>query len=1110
MIPLILPLLLAPDPVEPVELPSGTSSLLDIGRYEVTYRIGDGEWVTMPTGWTGHFEPGVGISFAPWISIQGRRTVLLHCPWMNGTGQIRVRYPLRLPNQTPIILSLGYGMDPTRTQESDGVTFGVAVHGQDGASETLLDEHTDAQELTRVEFDLSAYAGQAIDLVLSAGPGPAGNSSWDYSLFAEPEIRVGPGTGAPSEAARLAQVEAIRERWADGRPTLGAVGPGDGHSVVPTVGATYTNSIEKVEDGWLLHYQGSDLSMAYVIDPSGVPEGIYAELPDGDRVDLGGITLRWPDGSVATWELKDMTIEETALTVQGRVLGPGGPISAEITHRVEGKSLLVSVRCTEGGIDRLAGLGPRTAAWRRQVSLPYLTGGQQWYLPDLSVYVGSLLDWTASSASSHSAVEAQYGALSDGSRIPLQETAIVTVSPYLAEILPSVPSAPSPWIEDLSHRVIVDDWMGNFEATRRTIETWQAHGLTDLLVQVHVWQNGGYDAKLPDVLPANESMGGDEGMKALSAAARAAGYRFGLHENYVDIYPDAPSWDESLVARNADGSLVKAWYNEATGIQSYGYRADAIVPTARRFTPQVHERYDTTCSFIDVHCAVPPWFHVDFTAGQPVAGRFLPVWEAHTELWRMFREVHHGPVLGEGNNHWYWSGRMDGAEAQVDGGEHHTPFPEFNLLKVHPLVVNHGMGYIPRWVEQGYGAGGLSRLCLELADKYRTQELLYGHAGFIDSAWIPEPLLSVKEAWMLKPLQERYAPARVVDTEYLVAEEWVDGSTALAVESTRVCRIVYDNGLTLVVNQSDQTIEVDGLSLPPYGFVAKGAGVTEAYIAELDGQVVDFVRDERSIVADARGFAYHAGMGSLPIEPLPPEVRSLGPRQFEITYRWGVTGPLAEDAAGATSFVHFVSPESDHPEGIAFQNDHALPGDVAAWTPGEQRDGPHVVSIPPDLPSGEYEITVGILSGSARQALRGPVLGNNRYLVGTLEVGDDGTVALIRAGAPEDWPDPFARYSARFNTERWAIDFGPLVTSGAVRLVLEDEAVRVYPLPQEVAFDLSVRPADLGLEGTAYTIQGLGADGTVLSTTESTVRGDLLEIPLGGKGVCSYRVTGTG
>lgn len=1112
MLPMILPLIIAQAPggLAPVELSVGSNALLDIGHYEVSYQIGDGDWVTMPTGWTGHFEPGVGISCAPSPPVEGMRTLLLHCPWISGTGSVRLRYRLVVPRERPVLLRLGYGMDPTRTEDSDGVTFGATVQGDDGAAETLLDEHTDAQELTQAEFDLSKFAGQTIDLVLSTHPGPARNSSWDYSLFAEPRIVIGAEPEALSEAERLAQVQAARERWQAGRPALEDVGPGDGASVLPTVAARYANSIDGPGPEWRLRYEGSDLDMAYVLGADGAPTEIVAELPDGDRVDLGSLMLLWPDGTAAEWEGDSVAQEEEAIVARGRLVGAEDAVDAMIRYQIEGKSLVASVECAEGGIHRLVGLGPHATDWRRQVSLPYLTGGQQWYLPDLSVYVGSILDWTASAASAHTAVEARYEALSDGSRIPLRETSIVTVSPYLPEILPSVPSAPSPWIEDLSHRVIVDDWLGNFASTQRAVETWRAHGVEDLLVQIHAWQNGGYDAKLPDVLPANESMGGDSGMVALSAAARAAGYRFGVHENYVDIYPDAPSWDEGLVARHPDGSLVRAWFNEGTQIQSFGYRADGIIPTARRFTPAVHERYDTTCSFIDVHCAVPPWFHVDFTAGEEIAGRFEPVWEAHTELWEMFREVHQGPVLGEGNNHWYWSGRMDGAEAQIDRGEHHVPFPEFDLLKIHPLVANHGMGYIARWIEQGYGAGSLSRLCLELSDKYRTQELLYGHAGFIDTAWITTPLLSVKQAWMMKPIQERYVPAHVVDTEYLVADQWVDGSTALAVGSTWVCRITYDNGLVLVVNQGDTALSIDGHTLPPYGFLATGAGLREAYTAEVDGQVVDFVWDNAFIVVDARGYAYSGTTMDLPIEPLAPELRATAPREFEITYKWNVVDALPRHAQGAGCFVHFVNSEGEHPEGIAFQNDHALSPDLATWEPGEHLDGPHLIAVPEGLPPGQYDITVGILLGGARQVLRGPTLGNTRYLVGALEVAEDGTVTLTREGAPADWPDPFARYTERLNTERRPIDFGPVVTSGAARLALEEGSVRIYPLPQEVAFSLAIRPDDLGLAGDTFAVEGLDADGNVVTRTEAAAADGLVQVPLGAEGVCSYRLTPEG
>jgi hypothetical protein len=1100
---LLLVCILAPQTPEPVALRPGVNPIFDIGRYQVVYRVGEGDWQAMPTGWSGHFEPGVGVSYDPQGHVDGRRAMLLHSPWMGGAGSVEVRYPLALPDESPIILQLAYAMDPRRRDESDGVTFGVRVEPEDAEALVVLDEHSESREWTEVEADLSAYAGRSVELVLSAEPGPSRNPSFDFSLFAEPEVLVGADADALSPADRLRRVQAVREPWAATRPTLAEVGHGDGSSVAPTVGCEFTAQVTESDEGLRLTYHGEDMEMSYVLDE----EGLVAELPGGTVVDLGGVAFTGGDGPLE-WDAGEPRIAGDAVVSEGMLRGQDEAIPATLEYRLAGKSLLVSATCAEAGVARMSAPSPSAAAWRREIDIPYLTGGRQWYLPDVGLYVGTILDWTASSASSHAGIEAHYGALSDGSRIPLRETAIITVSPYLPEILPSVPSAPSPWIDDLAGRVIVDDWMGDFDTTRRAIEAARLYGVEDLLVQVHVWQNGGYDAKLPDVLPANERMGGDAGLIAASTAARESGYRFGVHENYVDIYPDAPSWDEDLVARHPDGSMVEAWFNEGTGIQSFGYRADAIVPTAERFTPEVHERYDTTCSFIDVHCAVPPWFHVHFTAGDDIAGRFAPVWEAHTELWEMFREVHQGPVLGEGNNHWYWSGRMDGAEAQVDGGEHHVPFPDFDLLKIHPLVANHGMGYYARWLEEGYGAGILARMPLILADKYRSQEILYGHAGFIGSQWIPEPLLSVKQAWMLAPLQERYVPVHVADTAYYVAGEWVDGSTAVAAGDTRICRIAYENGLEIIVNQSHGPMATGGRALPPYGWLARGAGIEEAYVAEIEGQVVDYVRDDASIFADARGHAYRADAEGLPIEPLAPEIEPIGPREFEITYRWAVGGEMPASLPDPYSFVHFVDPDEDDAEGIAFQNDHPLPDGFLEWAPGEHLDGPHRVTVPDDVPPGVYEITVGILSGGARQILRGPTLGNLRYVVGAVEVGEDGTVRVAREGGPPGWEDPFAQYSERFNADGRSIDFGPLVTNGAVRVIDEGDSLRVYPLPQGLEFDLRLRPAEMGIAGDVLTVSALGPDGGEIASGTVELQEGLLPIPLGAPGVCSYRVGG--
>ena len=71
------------------------------------------------------------------------------------------------------------------------------------------------------------------------------------------------------------------------------------------------------------------------------------------------------------------------------------------------------------------------------------------------------------------------------------------------------------------------------------------------------WTRRGYDNQHPDILPASPECGGNEGLAESSRRVRNLGYLVCLHDNYQDIYRDSPSWNEDLIMRKADGSLVK-------------------------------------------------------------------------------------------------------------------------------------------------------------------------------------------------------------------------------------------------------------------------------------------------------------------------------------------------------------------------------------------------------------------------------------------------------------------------------------------------------------------------------------------------------------------------
>ncbi len=1110
-IPLLFAALVGQPVLEPVAVSEGASALIDVGRYEVRYQRGTEPWQTMPIGWTGNFLPTVGIA----VVQQADDTLFLHCPWMNGTGPLEVRYRLALPAVRPITLRFEYAMAERNTEKSDGVTFGARVEptGEEVPGHVLLEQHTKSTAWTPVEADLTAFAGRTVDLVLRVHPGAANDSSFDFSLFRHLGLQVGPGVSG-SLADRLALLRARRAGYAAHAPALRELAARADQGVVPSTGGAYANRVAESGEGWVLRAGGEGYTLEYRLDRGADLGSLTASYDGCEPIPLnGGFGFTLANGTLGAWTPGEVSTDGVTLVATGTVSGDG--LAARVTQRIRpiGKALAIELESPDPTIASFTAPQVGAAAWKRDVLIPYLPVGRITYLTDQSLFVGSVLDWTTSEASRHGPAVAHYEPLSDGSRIRLRETAAVSVSPFLGEVLPNVPNPASPYREELARRVVIDDWTGNFRVLREALETYARYGVEDLFVQAHVWQNGGYDAKLPDVLPANAAMGGDEEMLALSQAAKRLGYRFGVHENYVDIYPDAASWDEKLVARDAQGELVKAWYNEGTRIQSYGYRADAIVPTAERFTPEVHQRYGTTGSFIDVHSAVPPWFHVEFTAGEEIAGRFHPVWEAHQALWRLFREVHDGPVMGEGSNHALWSGLLDGAEAQVAEGEHHRILPDFDLLKVHPLILNHGMGYYERWLAEGYDAGMQSRMALIRADKYRTQEILYAHAGFVGATWVTEPRLAVKEAWMMRPLQTAYGATPVTNIEYLVAGEWVDSSIALALEATGVVRVTYENGLTVTINQSPEPVEEEGRTIARYGFHARGGGIREAYTAEVEGRVVDFVEDDAAIVVDARGQAYHPGVVSgvlFPARLLAPRIEPVGPRQFRITYRWRVERPVdPATLEGCGIFVHYVGkgvPAEN--EGITFQGDHGPSVPFGQWQLGQViEDGPHTVTVPAEAPEADYQALVGVWGPGGRKTLLGAEVGAQRYQVAVVHVAADGTVTVTEPEPPADTLSPLAVYEERYNREGAVVDFGALVTSGAARLVREGtDGFRVYPLPQEVAFPLAVRPAALGLEGERFAMDLLDGDGAVLRSVSLPVEGGLLALPIGEPGVCSLRV----
>jgi hypothetical protein len=1014
----------------------------EIGRYAVGLAYRGKPVEAFPIGWTGYFEERTGIACQPYNVQNGREAFLLHCPWRGGTGLAYQEFTFRLPRTSKILLRGATAMLAESVGKSDGATFRVFVNGK-----RLLEVHRADARWQPFTFDLTAYAGKTATIRFETDPGPKDDPSFDYSLWGDRELILEGFT--PQRKPRPDPPPLPLERL---------VPVQTGSSAPPSGFAAQTALIRQAPDRFAFRYQGEDGVLTYRWQmPKRPEEPLLGELRlqaamRGDTpvsVPLAyAAKLEWALPARPTGVRWTTSQDEVILTRSYQV--GQAVVEVEFRARLQGKSLILQVR-GPAGVRRLDAGAWLPAMRRRHIPVPYYSG-QVYLLPTENLFVHTHLDWLHSSASWHDGVSAHYGAMTDGRRNPLQERIVYTAAWHLAETLPNIPNPPSPFRNQIGDRIVLDIWGRRFTDIAQDLQRLHDYGITRCVVLIHDWQRSGYDNALPAHYPAAADKGGDEGMKILVGTGTRLGYMMALHENYVDYYPNYDFYNEEDIALDSEGRKVPAWYNATTKIQSFAVKPNAILRLAATQSPEIHRRYGTNSCFLDVHSAVPPWFHVDFRAGEQGAGTFRRVWEAHGALWDYARKTHRGPVLGEGNSHWYWSGLLDGVEAQfgtgwpANAGQTAPLMTDFDLLKIHPLQFNHGMGYYERWWSRPTWRAVPPMIVL---DQYRMQQVIYGHAGFLgDLTWNILPLAWL-EHHLLTPVTARYAVSPVVSIAYQVGGRWVDSTAAAKAGVWNRARVRYANGLTITANDRSEPMRVGGITLPRFGWLAEGAGV-RAYTALRNGVVADYAETEQTIFANARPAADWSLSGVRRIRPSVAAFTPQGARRFQVVYAWQVREQLERDYF---CFVHFGRPGAgDAADAILFQQDHPLPEPTSRWRPGQAvTDGPYTIQLPDSLSDGDYEWMIGLYSERGRIALEGLDDGQARIRLGTLRVRDQGRSISFeperRTGAQQ-----LQLYARRLNLDARVVDFGAVRTNGSLLLRREGDDWVLQALPRDRAF----------------------------------------------------------
>jgi hypothetical protein len=1089
---------------KPVALPLGTTYLSDIGRYEVAYQHYGKDVVKMPPAWSGHFEDRSGISYRATGRILDRAGLLLHSPWRGGgAGKVWVDYRIALPEAKPLKLSFGIAMQPDMVGpgKSDGVTFSCFLDAGAGFAE-LMRYHQTEGKWRDYEFDLAPFAGRTVTIRLQTEPGPSNNPSFDYSYFGD--ARITAGSTEENLRAMVAQLVKRPAYQAVADKSLVSLANDPARGIIPASLLTGTNEVKQSGDAWLFSYQGEDCRIEYRYEPTdGTLDDLTVRVDGGEpfRPAAGG-GVRFAEEAT----LKRKSVARDGDTVVATFAGP----TCNVVWRfgIRDKAFLVSVICDMPiATDVILG-NTADADMRRPIAVPYFNGELD-YLPVTGLYVGRQWDWTRSDASVCAQRSASYHTKTDGTRNAVAESGYIAVSPSVHEVLPNLPHPRSPYMGLLGGRIMLDVWAhhrkNSYVGDAAILRDLKDNGVDHLAIIQHVWQRYGYDVKLPDHIPANPAFGGDEGMAEYGKAANECGYVWSVHENYIDIYPDAPSYDASARVLTADGSPSKAWFNRGTGVQSYGLKCNRALGFAKQNAPEIHRRYGTTAAYLDVHTCVPPWHQLDHEADQPFAAMARGKVKYDTELFQYMRDTHEGPLFGEGGNHMYWAGRCDGVEAQVQGKEDHSPFLDFDLLRIHPQMVNHGMGYYERWFRNGYShVPGRDSCAPFQIDKYRAQELAYGHAGFIGNLATNNIQWIAKEHNLMHPVQRLYGTAKATRIDYEVAGQFVTASVALAVNARDRQRITYDSGLRVWVNWGEEPWEVEGRTLPQWGFLALGPE-TEVWTARTDRGVADYASCPEFAFVDARtSFSMPYRKTGTSIEPSIRSLKWLGDRKAEITYEWRVGEEVEDDYK---CFVHFLNEGATNAM-IAGQADHALPKPTSTWREGEVIvDGPHVVEFPTTY--DDYEIVIGVYGGKGRLQMKGTDREGRRYLIGVVSFADDQgqTGDLADARAKYETETEQADFDRHMNQPGTWIDFGPLATDGSVKVNRDKDQLTVFPYPRDRRFTVELDARALGLIGMPTKVQALEAgNDDVLADIPFERRGDRIRFTVGAKGAGRYLV----
>lgn len=1078
-----------PTPLEPNIVPArGSLPLWTLGTHRVAWQFFGGKMQYKPAGWLGSdnaSRTSVGVQTI--TRGDARPSINIHPPWSPEAGTAFCEWLVTLPDTRPLSVTFANAIrDSTPTEPpSDGVLFRVwAGTDPTGAdSRVIYENFTDAKVWAPGEVDLSAFAGKTILLRLESHPGPNKNTTCDSSYWAQPTVVA----GSPPAPRKVSFQQATDEAVQAGRRIV--------------------EGTLKADERFTFLLGEGDNAVAAVFTPSerGIVDGTLTLVSRRSSVSFDGFTLDILGQPAVRWPTSIEFLDYSTRTENGRAIHAhhlrkdGQEIDLNLTVYTEEDGLRIAWDCPERVTDFALGPCDRIAqvvyyghgyAIRNPKAFRAVFGGHNL----ATSHVGCDFEGGLSLLQAVDVPPDHFDVNPDARRYALHTHMNGMLTLVAGETgafdcavryRPIYDKPPAGGVQRLAGRFCFDIWGGRYADIADRMREMIRYGLTDSFLTVHAWQRWGYDYRLPDIWPPNPALGTIEDMRKIGQVCDPADIPWGLHDNYIDFYPDATGYTYDAICFTRGGEPIKAWINESREAQSYRWRPDSFMPFLARNLSLIKEGVSPSHYFIDVFTSAGCFDYYDRE------GNFHPSTETRQMWGEAFAYIrdflgNNAPMTSEAG-HDQLIGYLDGADAQhlaladkPDRFRIYAPcedwqrVPWFDAVN-HARFIQHGVGYSDRY------QGGLDRINHGInSDDYISAEILTGHALMVDGrSWGRD---AVRKYWLAQPVARHLALRAVRQVEF------VDGDIHRMI-------VTWDSGTRVYVNRGERDWIVEGRTLPQYGYLVLGRDIT----CEMHRNAGVWQES-----TTAPGYWYCNARTDDPdrrarIEPRIENFRYLGGRRFSYDLVWEADEAAPRDMM---AFVHFYSGASQRRDKIAFQDDHRPSPTTDKWS-GEVRYT-RVKEIPEDAES-EYRFAVGLYDSKGRLSLRGPAgseTGGDSVLVGTLVVRrENGQVTGISLTPP---PAAEPTEPSRFNSEGTKVDFGVTVTDGAFRLERAPDGFALTPLPDSRPFEASLSAAELGLPADGVTVWAVDDEGAE-TPRDASVRDGRLVLQHDGKAF-QYRI----